>query len=130
MRWLISAADTCADHASDSLVRALALNVAVLFNTVKMQETERFLQQAETLSDLPDRHDQLTSGRVDLMDGTSAFAVGTDDTLRNMRWRIEEIADLHPLGNLLKEVFQRLQTEDSVYRRFRERHTRAKTAWW
>ncbi len=130
MRWLVSAADTFADHARDPLVRAMMLNVAVLFNTVKMQETERFLQNAETLSDMPERHKQLASGRVDLMDGTSAFAVGTDDTLRNMRWRINEIAQLHPLGGLLTEVFQRLQTEDSVYRRFRERHTRSKTAWW
>ena len=130
MRWLVSAADTFADHARDPLTRALMLNVALLFNTVKMQETERFLQQTENITDAPDRHQQLTSGRVDLMDGTSAFAVGTDDTLRNMRWRIDEIAQLHPLGGLLTEVFQRLQTEDSVYRRFRERHTRPKTAWW
>lgn len=130
MRWLVSAADTFADHASAPLVRALMLNVAILFNTVKMQETERFLQDAATLSDKPEHHQRLTAGRIDLMDGTSAFAVGTDDTLRNMRWRIDEIAQLHPLGGLLTEIFQRLQTEDSVYQRFRKRHTRAKTAWW
>ncbi|MGB0846342.1 MAG: hypothetical protein ACPGSM_06440 [Thiolinea sp.] len=129
-RWLISAADTFADYAREPLVRALALNSAILFNTVKMQESERFLQQAENLQDDPERHARLTSGRVNLMDGTSAFAVGTDDTLRNMRWRIDDIAKLHPVGSLLTEIFQRLQSEDTVYQRFRERHTRRKTAWW
>lgn len=129
-RWLVSATDTFADFSKEPVVRALALNVAILFNTVKMQETERFLQQAEDLSDQPERQTRLMSGRVDLMDGTSAFAVGTDDTLRNMRWRIDEIAQLHPIGDLLSEVFLRLQNEDTVYQRFRKRHTREKTAWW
>lgn len=130
IRWLVSAADTFADHSSDPVARALALNVAILFNTVKMQETERFLQQTEQLKDDQERHTQLTAGRIDLLDGTSAFAVGTDDTLRNMRWRMDEIAQLHPVGKLLTEIFQRLQNEDTVYQRFRQRHSRKKTAWW
>lgn len=129
-RWLVSAADTFADHAKEPLARALALNAAILFNTIKMQETERYLQQGEQLKDSQERHNQLIAGRIDLMDGTSAFAVGTDDTLRNMRWRIDEISQLHPVGNLLSEIFQRLQNEDTVYQRFRKRHTRNKTAWW
>ena len=129
-RWLVSAADTFADYAKDPLIRSLALTTAVLFNTVKMQETERYLQKAGDLNDDPERHALLTSGRVNLADGTSAFAVGTDDTLRNMRWRMDEIAQLHPIGHLLTEVFQRLQNEDTVYQRFRQRHTRSKTAWW
>ena len=127
IRWLVSAADTFADHSSEPLARALALNAAVLFNTVKMQETERFLQQAEQLEDIQEQHNKLSAGRVDLLDGTSAFAVGTDDTLRNMRWRIDDIAQLHPVGGLLAEIFQRLQNEDTVYQRFRQRHTRKKT---
>ncbi len=129
-RWLVSAADTFADFASEPLVRALALNAALLANTVKMQETERYLQQAEQLNDNPERQQALHNGRVPLFDGMSAFAIGTDDTLRNMRWRMDEIASTHPMGALLMEIFRRLQEEDTVYRRFRLRHTRPKTAWW
>lgn len=129
-RWLISAADTFADHASEPEARTLALGVALLANTVKLQETERYLQGTENSHDNEERHTQLTTGRVNLFDGTSAFAVGTDDTLRNMRWRIDEIAQLHPAGSLLIEIFQRLQSENTVYQRFKARHTRPKTAWW
>lgn len=129
-RWLISAADTFADHSSDASTRSLALAASLLVNTVKLQETERYLQAAEHLSDEPKRQQQLQTGRVALFDGTSAFAVGTDDTLRNLRWRLDAISTLNPMGEILSELFQRLQTHDTVYQRFRQRHTRAKTAWW
>lgn len=130
LRWLVSAADTFADHAKEPLVRALTLNVSILFNTIKMQETERFLQESEHSKDSTERQAILQNGRTDLFDGTAAFVVGTDDTLRNMRWRIDEVTELHPVGKILQEVFMRLQNEDTVYGRFRKRHTKTKTAWW
>ncbi|SKA70571.1 hypothetical protein SAMN02745130_00772 [Thiothrix eikelboomii] len=129
-RWLISAADTFADHATDPTTRALALAASLLVNTIKLQETERYLQAAEHLSDQADRQQQLQTERVALFDGTSAFAVGTDDTLRNLRWRLDAMSTAQPMGQLLVELFERLQTHDTVYQRFRQRHTRAKTAWW
>lgn len=129
-RWLISAADTFADYSTDSNTRALAVAASLLVNTIKLQETERYLQATETLSDQPERQQQLQTGRVALFDGTSAFAVGTDDTLRNLRWRLDAISTENPMGLVLTELFQRLQTHDTVYQRFRQRHTRAKTAWW
>lgn len=130
LRWLIAAADTFADHAEEPLARAIAMNASLLFNTVKMQETERFLQQTEEATDNPERKAVLQDGRTDLFDGTAAFVVGTDDTLRNMRWRLDEVASLHPVGRIVQEVFMRLHNEDTVFRRFRERHTRSRTAWW
>lgn len=129
-RWLISAADTFADYSTDSTTRSLALAASLLINTIKLQETERYLQATEQLGDQPARQQQLQTGRVALFDGTSAFAVGTDDTLRNLRWRLDAISPNHPMGEVLAELFQRLQTHDTVYQRFRQRHTRAKTAWW
>jgi hypothetical protein len=129
-RWLISAADTFADHSTHLETRSLALAASLLINTIKLQETERYLQATENLSDQPDRQQQLQTGRVALFDGTSAFAVGTDDTLRNLRWRLDAIRTENPMGLVLAELFQRLQTHDTVYQRFRQRHTRAKTAWW
>ncbi|TXH69506.1 MAG: hypothetical protein E6Q83_08760 [Thiothrix sp.] len=129
-RWLVSAADTFADHSSDETTRSLALAASLLINTIKLQETERYLQAAEHLGDQAERQQQLQTGRVALFDGTSAFAVGTDDTLRNLRWRLDAISQTNPMGLVLAELFQRLQTHDTVYQRFRQRHTRAKTAWW
>jgi len=68
--------------------------------------------------------------RFSLFDGTSVFKVGTDDTLRNMRWRIDKVAKLNVAGNILLEIFLRLQTYDTVYKRFKDRHIRDKTGWW
>jgi len=129
-RWLISAADTFTDYSKDPTICALSLASACLINTIKMQETERFLQSSENNLDNSDRIAILQSERVALFDGTSAFAVGTDDTLRNMRWRIDKLAKLNIAGKILQEIFSRLQENETVYRRFRNRHTRNKTGWW
>ena len=80
----------------------------------------------------PKMREQLQQQRVALFDGTSAFAVGTDDTLRNMRWRLEKICRLHPLGQIVLEIFDRLQqaSNPNVYLRFKQRHQRERTRWW
>ena len=134
LRWLVAACDTFIDHAGDPTLRALALNGVVLANTVKLQETERFLQgpAAAAAPDDPQALQALRTHRVGLLDGLSAFIAGTDDTLRNMRWRLEDVCALHPLGALVLEIFERLQRpgNDNVYLRFRQRHTRDKTRWW
>lgn len=131
-RWLVSAADTLSDFSKNEIERALALSVSLLINTIKSYETERYLQKAEALTDLEERKAKLSRGRINLFDGTSALAVGTDDTIRNMRWRMEEICGIHDSisGEILKEVFNRLQSEENIYFRLKERHTRKKTAWW
>ena len=134
LRWLVAACDTFMDHAQDPLLRAVALCAVALVNTIKLQETERFLQGAEAAAapDQPQALQALRTHRVDLFDGLSAFIPGTDDTLRNMRWRMDDVCAQHPLGVVVQEIFDRLQREghDNVYRRFRQRHTRDKTSWW
>ncbi len=134
LRWLVAACDTFMDHAQDPALRALALCAVTLANTVKLQETERFLQgtAATAAPDQPEALQALHTRRVNLFDGLSAFIPGTDDTLRNMRWRLDEVCSLHPLGVVVQEIFERLQREgnDNVYLRFRQRHTRDKTRWW
>jgi len=134
LRWLVAACDTFMDHAQDPVLRALALSAVVLVNTVKLQETERFLAGAgaTTAPEQPEALEALRTHRVNLFDGLSAFIAGTDDTLRNMRWRLDAVCALHPLGVVVQEVFGRLQREghDNVYLRFRQRHTRDKTRWW
>lgn len=133
MRWLISACDTFIDQDDDPVLRAVAMNGSLLANTVKLCETERFILGVNEAT--PDRQaalEELWTHRVGLFDGVSGFIPGTDDTLRNMRWRIEDVSRLHPLGAVVMEIFERLQREanDNVYLRFKRRHTREKTRWW
>ena len=131
IRWLVSASDTFADMSRDPTEKALALAVALLVNTIKLSETERFLQETDNASDNEARKQILESERVALFEGMSCFAVGTDDTLRNMRWRMEEVCKYDsPLSKILVEIFNRIQNSENVYRRFKNRHRRERTAWW
>lgn len=131
IRWLISACDTFLDLHDDMTLKAILMNAVVLINTLKLQETERYLcDQSTEICEA--KRDRLPQERVTLFDGTSAFVVGTDDTLRNMRWRLDQICAVHPLGQLVIEIFDRLQHEENntIYLRFKKQHTREKTRWW
>ncbi|MBU3845777.1 MAG: hypothetical protein H9855_02145, partial [Candidatus Acinetobacter avistercoris] len=131
IRWLISACDTFIDFDEDVTLKAILMNAVVLINTLKLQETERYLcDQSTEICEA--KRDRLPQERVTLFDGTSAFVVGTDDTLRNMRWRLDQICAVHPLGQLVIEIFDRLQHEENntIYLRFKKQHTREKTRWW
>ncbi len=131
-RWLISACDTFIDHSDDDYLKSLLMNAVILVNTIKMQESERYLTATENAKPDDSRYSSLQNERLALFDGVAGFAVGTDDTLRNMRWRLDKLAKSHPLGGVLIEIFERVQkpNADTVYSRFRALHIRDKTAWW
>jgi hypothetical protein len=96
-----------------------------------MQESERFITNAQAHTDDKEKITKLTNGeRFALFDGTSVFRFGTDDTLRNMRWRINKVAKINIAGEILLEIFLRLQQFDTIYKRSKDRHTRDKTGWW
>ena len=130
-RWLISACDTFIDFDDDPVLSSLLMNAVVLINTLKVTETENLLCNHEHVPN-PAMLQKLQTERVALFDGTSALAVGTDDTLRNMRWRLDKVCQYHPLGGIVLEVFERLQTPlyDNAFSRLRLRHTRERTRWW
>lgn len=130
-RWLISACDTFIDYDDDPLLQAILMNAIVLINTLKMQETEAILCDIQYIEN-DQIKSQLQSERVALFDGTSALAVGTDDTLRNMRWRLDKICKYHELGEIVIEIFSRLQLDEhnNLYSRFKNRHVRERTRWW
>ena len=131
MRWLISATDTFADCTDDDTVQSLSIACSCLLNTVKMQESERFITNANSCSSDKDKMGRLDNEeRIPLFDGTSVFKFGTDDTLRNMRWRIDKVAKLNVTGEILLEIFLRLQQFDTIYKRSKDRHARDKTGWW
>ena len=130
-RWLISAADTFADFSDDDSIKSLSVACSCLLNTVKMQESERFITNAHSSIDDKEKMTRLDNEeRVPLFDGTSVFKIGTDDTLRNMRWRIDKVAKINIAGEILLEIFLRLQEHDTVFKRLRDRHSRSKTGWW
>ena len=130
-RWLISATDTFADYSNDDAVIGLSVACSCLLNTVKMQESERFITNAQECIDDKEKITKLDNEeRSALFDGTSVFKFGTDDTLRNMRWRIDKAAKLNISGKILLEIFLRLQQFDTIYMRSKDRHTRDKTGWW
>jgi len=130
-RWLISATDTFADYSNDNVIQALSLACSCLLNTVKMQESERFITNAQDCADDQEKMTKLDNEeRFALFDGASVFKFGTDDTLRNMRWRIDKMAKINIAGEILLEIFKRLQQFDTVYKRSKQRHTRSKTSWW
>ena len=38
--------------------------------------------------------------------------------------------ELEPVGPILREIWARLQINDTVFARFKALHTREKTSWW
>ena len=96
----------------------------------KIYETERFLEKNETSQDNPERLKLLQSSRVPLIDGMSGFCIGTDDTLRNMLFRMNTLCENSYVGKLVQEVFSRIQSENTGYSRLKNKHTRPRTSWW
>lgn len=129
-RWLIAATDTFCDYSKDEAIRATSLAASLLINTIKIVETERHITNAKDNQNDSQLINNLQKSRFALFDGTSAFAVGTDDTLRNMRWRINALAKNNIAGKILLTIFLRVQDYDTIYCRIKRLHTREKTAWW
>jgi len=132
-RWLVSAADTFADFHDDANERLYGLMASTVSCTVKLYETERHYAggriSEEQLAGI-----NLQQERVALWDGMSGFAVGTDDTLRNMMWRHERVKAKgdkeYLMQRLFMELFKRMHCDQTVYGRLQQMHTRKRTAWW
>ncbi len=129
-RWLITAADSFVDHDTDPVARSHAFCATCLVNTCKIYETERFATNSLIDDYDPNQVAILQKERVSLFDGTSAFAVGTDDTLRNMRWRMDALPKAGPATRILEEIFKRLNLHETAYKRMMENHQRTNTEWW
>ncbi|WP_227430613.1 hypothetical protein [Psychrobacter sp. I-STPA6b] len=133
MRWLISACDTFIDHSDDETLKAILLNAVTMINTIKLYETEYFLLnlQDTTPADYVPKQLHKAQHCFNLFDELPSFRVGVDDTLRNMRWRMDEITQDHPLAHkILTHIFDVVNTQGSVYTRFRACHHKPRNAWW
>ena len=78
----------------------------------------------------PKQIETLQNERIPLFDGTSVFVIETDDTLRNMRWRLDSLPEAPPTSLILKELFHRVNIHETAYKRMKEKHTRKNTVWW
>ena len=129
-RWLVSASDSFLDHDKNDLCRAYAFSSLCLINTCKLYETERFLLNCEDENYLEAKISEINSERIPLFDGTSAFKLGTCDTLRNMSWRLQSLHDNTPTLKILKELFRRINKHKTAYARMANYHTNKNTIWW
>ncbi len=130
IRWLVAACDTFADHGADATEKSLALATTLLANTVKAYETENVMSFHTSVQYDPQMLAKVRQEAIPIIEGLSCYTVGTDDTLRNMVWRMKDIAPAHVTGRILMEVFQRLTTLPTAFGRLRQKHTRAKTQFW
>ncbi len=131
IRWLLSASDTFADFSDNEGIKGLSVACSCLLNTVKIQESENFITNFDSHADDQEKITRLDNEeRIPLFDGISVFKFGTDDTLRNMRWRIDKVAKMNIAGEILHEIFLRLQHHDNIFKRLKDRHKRNKTGWW
>jgi len=130
-RWLLSAADTFSDHSDIAEEKLLGVACSALLNTIKLYESERLLNDASfNVINVEIKNKLDDNIRLELEDGMSVFKFGTDDTLRNMRWRLNKYEKISSTGQILVELFNRLQITNTAYKRARDMHIRKNTEWW
>lgn len=129
--WLLSASARFAENAKDQTVSSLGIATTCLQISVRLAESERFLTNSIHCKDDKTKQNRLDDGeRIPLFEDIPVFKFGTDDTVRFLRWQLDKAAKFHVAGEILLEVFKRLQEVDTIYKRARDRHTRNKTGWW
>jgi hypothetical protein len=126
LRWLVSACDTVVDVSTDPAEQAVAALGVAIANTVKLYETERI---ACDVAD-PD-YSRVTQGPIDLFDGLTAFNVRGGDMVFNWLMRLDALTgDASTLGHLLtREIIRRVNSGDTVFRRFAAAHRNPQKAW-
>lgn len=127
MRWLLSANDTFLDLSEDREERLTAGWSVILANGIKLTETERLFSARDAD---PDRLAELRREPRELFDGMRSFWIGREDTLFNMRRRLELVSKATPVHQIFWELFARMQEENTVYSRFRALHEKPRTEWW
>lgn len=65
-----------------------------------------------------------------LLESMSCFTVGTDNTLRNLLWRLQPFFEIEPTGPIRETIWNWFQTNDTPFVRLRASHRRARTSWW
>ena len=125
LRWLVSAADTFADHGRTEADRVAGMAATLFVNTIKLYETERHY-----LMDIPatDENRDESMGPFDL-DGITPFR-HRGDSIGNLFKRKDRVVQtLGVSGQILSRVMQRASELDTVYSRMRAIHTGKDHKW-
>lgn len=134
LRWIVSACDTFIDHSTDRIRAAILMNVITLVNTLKVYETQQYLQRQSSKTSyslVPEKVDSLYSAHLPLFDGLAYFRIGADDTLKNMRNRYNQFSETDKLATtILLSFFDQLQTTDSGFSTMKNLHKDEKSKWW
>jgi hypothetical protein len=111
-RWLVSIADTFADHGS-GLERSNAMIVVVLTNMTKLAETERLILNDTSVD--PPRLAKFTTPGTPLWDGMTSYGLAYGDMPQNMWTRIRVLmAETPVLSFIFEIVFARLVANDTL----------------
>ncbi len=134
LRWIVSACDTFIDHSTNKIQAAILMNVTTLINTLRVYETQQFLQfnpNSESLSLITTKVDALYGSDLPLYQGLTYFRIGTDDTLKHMRSRYESFYNTDKLATtMLLSVFDKLQANKSAFSTLRALHKDDSSIWW
>lgn len=143
LRWLVCACDTFIDHSQDDTRAAILMNVITMVNTLKVYETQQYLQTPTSPSTMTlantvsldslidDKLDSLYQTHLSLYDGLTYFHIGTDDTLKNMRHRYQQFYEKDKLAaTMLLFAFDRLQNNKSAFATMKALHKDDKSKWW
>jgi hypothetical protein len=117
-RWLVSIADTFADHGSDS-ERANAMMVVILANVTKLAETERLILKDITV-DFQQQEKYVTPG-APLWDGMTSYALKQGDMPGNMWTRVRALMSETPtLSFIFETILSRMVANDTLIGRLAE----------
>ena len=131
-RWLVSACDTIIDYSEDPDEVAAAMTATLFINTIKLYETERFVQP-QAVSDGFDMQQvdrAMPSRQTHLFDGIQGYTIGRGDMIRNLLNRIMTHSNSRISSAILKELIRRAATHNTIFKRLREVHINEKTRWW
>lgn len=121
-RWLVSAATTFGDHGLTPEQRQLGQTLSVLFNTMKLYETERLYSGHP--ADHPFPLDQRSEGNLPMqMDAFSITGGGLDVNMLGRLWQqSEQDSTIRPLAQRLLSLL--IEDDKTVFRRLRTMRTR------
>jgi len=124
-RWLIAACDTIVDHFEDPTDVGIAGGASLFANTIKLYETERIALGIENTR-LPVNEE---NKRIPLFDGMSGFLVGRGEMIDNLLTRIRSM-DVDSVSlEIMKELINRANQYDTVFRRLLDSHNNEHTNW-
>jgi hypothetical protein len=125
-RWLISVCDTFIDYSKESNEVAYAFSTLFFMNTIKLYETEKAMYNQQN----PQYYPEFLTAKVQLFDGITAYNAKGGDMVKNMFNRLNnKINNQIVTAQIFKELVDRSNQEDTVYRRMSIHQQNPKHRW-